>query len=91
MSVTIPKDTSDEENLQLEWRLHGHLFLRYIFSSQDGWLSLVEGTGFENRRWGNLSGGSNPSPSAYLLTKVSYVNEIAASLSLFAPAFGHPC
>lgn len=30
----------------------------------DGWLSLVEGTGFENRRWGNLSGGSNPSPSA---------------------------
>ena len=32
--------------------------------STDGWLSLVEGTGFENRRRGNSSGGSNPSPSA---------------------------
>ena len=31
---------------------------------EDGWLSLVEGTGFENRRRGNSTGGSNPSPSA---------------------------
>ena len=45
------------------------LCVRTIFPQQrqlkDGWLSLVEGTGFENRRWGNLSGGSNPSPSAH--------------------------
>ena len=34
--------------------------------STDGWLSLVEGTGFENRRRGNSSGGSNPSPSALI-------------------------
>ena len=37
--------------------------------STDGWLSLVEGTGFENRRRGNSSGGSNPSPSAFLRVK----------------------
>lgn len=35
--------------------------------NSDGWLSLVEGTGFENRRRGNASGGSNPSPSAFSL------------------------
>ncbi len=30
----------------------------------DGWPSLVYGTGLENRRGGNSTGGSNPSPSA---------------------------
>ena len=35
--------------------------------NSDGWLSLVEGTGFENRRRGNSTGGSNPSPSAFSL------------------------
>ena len=32
---------------------------------KDGWLSLVEGTGFENRRTRKGTGGSNPSPSAF--------------------------
>ena len=35
--------------------------------SMDGWLSLVEGTGFENRRRFTPTGGSNPSPSALIL------------------------
>ena len=43
----------------LAWRF-------YDFQS-DGWLSLVEGTGFENRRTFTRSGGSNPSPSARTL------------------------
>ena len=40
--------------------------------SGDGWLSLVEGTGFENRRRGNSTGGSNPSPSAFSFVGFSF-------------------
>ena len=46
----------------------------------DGWLSLVEGTGFENRRMGNCTGGSNPSPSAL---KERALADAASALFLF--------
>ena len=43
------------------------LYIPRDMKNSDGWLSLVEGTGFENRRRGNSTGGSNPSPSAFSL------------------------
>ena len=57
----------------LAWRF-------YDFQS-DGWLSLVEGTGFENRRRGNSSGGSNPSPSALSLIGVFQMSSRLSKLN----------
>ena len=51
------------------------------YHSTDGWLSLVEGTGFENRRRGNSSGGSNPSPSALSLIGVFQMSSRLSKLN----------
>ena len=53
--------------------------------SKDRWLSLVEGTGFENRRRGNSSGGSNPSLSAFSFLAFLAVHQLNASTAIFGP------
>ncbi len=41
---------------------------------------MVEGSGFENRRWGNSTGGSNPSSSARLAGGVTLSHGRSATL-----------